>query len=323
MFPQIAEGSSHLSVWKDAFGLRHPFPQPVPYSYLCEHIQRQMLWNRKSITEQIIPWIFSVMVASNAYWQEQWLLRDEVFLLSPSAEISCPLTRGIWATETPQIFLFNAFLDFVMISFSLQAETGFWKQRGKDQVACSSLQQRSSRSPRKCWGRGLDRTATLSPILLIFYLQLTLIQESTQRTGSSSGTPSNLGRWFLCRWAQMLFLSALKSHPLSRAPELPCPLSPCSTSLGLSDSRKPQESVWCTFEQHPSCTGHEKRQKSLPVLHLSDEFSLSCMKTGLWTDDSGCWAPDKASSTLSFRIASRSCSCALTSWQWACCYLLP
>lgn len=66
------------------------------------------------------------MVASNAYWQE-------VFLLSPDAEISCPLIRGIGATETPRIFFFNAFLNSVMISFSLQAETGFWKQRGKDQ----------------------------------------------------------------------------------------------------------------------------------------------------------------------------------------------
>ena len=50
----------------------------------------------------------------------------------------------------------------------------------------------------------------------------------------------------------------------------------------------------------------EKRLEALPISHLSEKLSLQPMRTGLWTDDSGFWAPDKASPTLSFRIASRS-----------------
>lgn len=172
---------------------------------------------------------------------------------------------------------------------------GSGSREAKIKVACSSLQQRSTRSPRQWWGQGLDRTATLSPTLLIFYLQLTLVQESTQRTGSSSGTPSTPGRWFLCRWAQMLFLSALKSHPLFGAPELPCLLSPCSTSLGLSDSRKPQESVWATdtLETHSNNIQHAHVMKKgrNPCLFytwvMNSVFRPRELDCGLMTQGSG------------------------------------
>lgn len=67
-------------------------PTSAPYSYVCEHLPRQMLWNRKSVMEQIICMGFQhdgcikyVLAGSS---------KGDVFLLIPSGEIACSLTVG-------------------------------------------------------------------------------------------------------------------------------------------------------------------------------------------------------------------------------------
>ena len=127
-----------------------------------------------------------------------------------------------------------------MISFSLQADTGFWKQRGKDQGGLFITAAEKHVEPQMVVRVGTRQNGH-APSYLAYLLSSAhshpRIHPEDRLFIRNSKHP-----WegFLCRWAQMLFLSALKSHPLSGALELPCPLTPCSTSLGLSDSRKPQ-----------------------------------------------------------------------------------
>ena len=137
------------------------------------------------------------------------------------------------------------------------------------------------------------------PHPLSSHLQLTPIQGSAVNRTVIRKLQAPLGgdfcvyghrcRFFLCRRAiRHLRLQSCCAHSSAQ---------PLWVGQTLD---KPPEGVCCALE-HPSCARGGRKAKTLPILHLSDKLSFQSSRTGLWRDDSGCWAPDKASSALSLR----------------------